>query len=70
MPDLAPQSVDVIPQDLMLERLAKSDEMREFFIQFWLTNPAFAKQAGARVASLLAAAPILATEQDDAAKVS
>ena len=70
MPDLAPQSVDVIPQDLMLERLAKSDEMREFFIQFWLANPAFAKQAGARVASLLAAAPIPATEPGDAATAS
>ena len=45
-----------IPQDLMLARLAQSEQMREFFIQMWLQNPALAKQGGARVASLLAPA--------------
>jgi len=39
-----------IPQDLMLARLAQSEQMREFFIQMWLQNPALAKQGGARVA--------------------
>ena len=43
----------VIPQELMLSRLARSDEMREFFIQMWLQNPVLARQAGARVQSLL-----------------
>jgi hypothetical protein len=28
-----------IPQDLMLARLAQSEQMREFFIQMWLRNP-------------------------------
>jgi hypothetical protein len=42
-----------IPQNLMLARLAQSEQLREFFIQMWLQNPALAKQAGARVASLL-----------------
>ena len=45
-----------IPQDLMLARLAQSEQMREFFIQMWLQNPALAKQGGARVASLIAPA--------------
>jgi hypothetical protein len=57
-----------IPQDLMLARLAQSEQMREFFIQMWLRNPVLAKQGGARVAHLLAVAPIPATEPDDAGK--
>ena len=44
----------VIPQELMLSRLAQSEQMREFFIQMWLQNPALARQGGARVQSLLA----------------
>jgi len=43
----------VIPQELMLGRLAQSEQMREFFIQMWLQNPALARQGGARVQSLL-----------------
>ena len=46
-----------IPQELMLVRLAQSEQMREFFIQMWLQNPALAEQGGARVAALLAVAP-------------
>ena len=44
----------VIPQELMLSRLAQSDQMREFFIQMWLQNPALARQGGARVQGILA----------------
>ncbi|MBL8478854.1 MAG: hypothetical protein JNK59_06055 [Sterolibacteriaceae bacterium] len=55
MPDTIRPPV-TIPQELMLARLAQSDQMREFFIQMWLQNPALAKQGGARVASLLAPA--------------
>jgi len=44
----------VIPQELMLSRLAQSEQMREFFIQMWLQNPVLARQGGARVQSLLA----------------
>jgi len=43
-----------IPEDLMLSRLAQSEQMREFFIQMWLQNPAMAEQAGARVQAMLA----------------
>jgi len=42
-----------IPQELMLARLAQSEQMREFFIQMWLQNPALAKQADRRVQDLL-----------------
>ncbi len=43
----------VIPEHLMLSRLAQSDQMREFFIQMWLQNPALAKQGGSKVHNLL-----------------
>lgn len=43
----------VIPEHLILSRLAQSEQMREFFIQMWIQNPALAKQAGVRVQSLL-----------------
>jgi hypothetical protein len=51
-----------IPQELMFARLAQSEQMREFFIQMWLQNPALAKQAGARVRELLAVAAAPTTE--------
>lgn len=56
MSEVVPPPV-TIPQDLMLARLAQSEQMREFFIQMWLGNPALARQAGARVRELLAVAP-------------
>lgn len=42
-----------IPENLMLARLAQSEQMREFFIRMWLENPALAEQGGARVRALL-----------------
>jgi hypothetical protein len=43
----------VIPEHLMLSRLAQSEQMREFFIQMWIQNPALARQGGIRVQTLL-----------------
>src|SRR5674476_252679 len=43
----------VIPEHLMLSRLSQSEQMREFFIQMWLQNPALAKQGGSKVQDLL-----------------
>ena len=43
----------VIPEHLMLSRLAQSEQMREFFIQMWIQNPAMAKQGGTKVQNLL-----------------
>ncbi|MDP2810857.1 MAG: hypothetical protein Q8O34_11980 [Rhodocyclaceae bacterium] len=49
-----------IPEEVMLGRLAQSEQMREFFIQMWLQNPALAKHVGSRMREMLlplAAAP-------------
>ncbi len=43
----------VIPEELMLSRLAQSEQMREFFIQMWLQNPSLAQQCGDRVQHIL-----------------
>lgn len=43
----------VIPEELMLKRIAQSEQMREFFIQMWLQNPDLAKQGGEQVRQLL-----------------
>lgn len=43
----------MIPQELMLQRLGQSEQMRDFFIQMWLQNPALARQGGAKVQALL-----------------
>jgi len=53
----------VIPQALMLQRLAQSEQMREFFVQMWLQNPALAKQAGAKVQSLLSPVSAVISQQ-------
>ena len=47
----------IIPQELMLSRLAQSEQMREFFIQMWLQNPALARQGGSKVQELLSPLP-------------
>ena len=50
----------VIPEHLMLSRLAQSEQMREFFIQMWLQNPGLARQGGSTVQNLLS--PLAAAE--------
>jgi len=42
-----------IPEEIMLARLAQSEQMRAFFIEMWKQNPALAKQGGVRVQALL-----------------
>ncbi len=42
-----------LPEQELLARLQRSDDMREFFIEMWKQNPALAKQGGAHVQSLL-----------------
>ena len=53
MPESGVLPCAVIPEHLMLSRLAQSEQMREFFIQMWLQNPVLAKQCGSRVQNLL-----------------
>ncbi len=57
MPESARQ---VILEAVMLARLEQSEQMREFFVQMWLQNPALAAQAAPRVQALLAPAPLRA----------
>lgn len=52
----------LIPEALVLSRLAQSEQMREFFIQMWLQNPMLAGQGGAGVRNLLAP---LATRKEE-----
>ena len=42
-----------ITEELMCARLAQSEQMREFFVQMWMQNPALAKRAGERVQALM-----------------
>lgn len=42
-----------IPEDVMLTRLAQSEQMREFFIQMWLQNPWLAKHSGSKLQNIL-----------------
>ena len=53
MPDLK-RVAQVMSESLLLERLERSNEMREFFIQMWLQNPALARQGGAKVRETIA----------------
>jgi hypothetical protein len=53
MNEMPPRQRTLISEPLMLARLAQSEQMREFFIEMWLQNPAMAKQAGARVRAML-----------------
>ena len=53
MPEYDTWSRAAIPEHLMLSRLAQSEQMREFFIQMWIQNPALARQGGVKVQSLL-----------------
>jgi len=46
----------VIPQVLVLARLAHSEQVRDFFIQMWLQNPALAERAGRRMRDILSPA--------------
>jgi len=45
----------VLTEAVMLARLNRSDEMREFLIEMWKQNPTLAKQGGVRVQKLLSA---------------
>jgi MSHA pilin protein MshD len=44
---------ETIPEEVMLDRLAQSEQMRDFFIQMWRQNPLLAKQGGQKVQNLL-----------------
>lgn len=56
MSELDTHPCSVIPEELMLARLAQSEQMREFFIQMWLQNPTLARQGGSKIQNLLSPA--------------
>lgn len=53
MADTKARVRETIPEEVMLGRLAQSEQMRDFFIQMWRQNPLLAKQGGQKVQSLL-----------------
>lgn len=53
MPEVKSTLRQVIPEVLLRERLARSEDMREFFIQMWLQNPLLAKQGGEKVRQII-----------------
>lgn len=55
----------VIPEAILLARLAQSEQMREFFIRMWIQNPALAKQGGEKVQNLLSQLVADDSEKDD-----
>jgi MSHA pilin protein MshD len=48
------QKHEIISEQVMLARLAQSEQMREFNIEMWKQNPILAEQGGERVRQLLA----------------
>lgn len=53
MADTKARVRETIPEEVMLGRLAQSEQMRDFFIQMWRQNPELAKQGGIKVRNLL-----------------
>lgn len=43
----------VIPEELMVARLAQSEQLRGFFIQMWQENPLLAVKAGSRIQEIM-----------------
>jgi hypothetical protein len=60
MPEVTHSSKATITEEIMLARLAQSEQMREFFIQMWLQNPQLAKRAGRKVQEMLSPVPVAA----------
>ena len=55
----------MIPEKIMLGRLAQSKQMRDFFIQMWIQNPALARQGGVKVQNLLSQLAVADLEKND-----
>lgn len=53
MSKIEDRSNTAISEDVMLARLAQSEQMREFFIQMWLQNPLLAKRSGRKMQAIL-----------------
>ena len=49
------KSVPIIPEALMLARIAQAEQLREFFVQMWRENPQMATKAGDRIQAIMSA---------------
>ncbi len=56
-------NADVIPEAVVRAVIERWDETRESMAQFWLANPAFAKQGGIEVQKLLSPDNLIWLEQ-------
>lgn len=45
--------VQIIPEALMLARIAQAEQLREFFVQMWRENPQMASKAGERIQAIM-----------------
>jgi hypothetical protein len=55
----------IISEETMLSRLAQSEQIREFFIQMWIQNPALARQGGVKVQNLLSQLAVADLEKNE-----
>jgi hypothetical protein len=47
------EPVPSIPEELMLARIAQSEQLREFFVQMWRENPQMAVKAGRKIQEIM-----------------
>ena len=47
------EPVPSITEDLMLARIARSEQLREFFVQMWRENPQMAVKAGRKIQEIM-----------------
>ncbi len=60
----------VIPESVVISVLERWDETRESLAQFWLANPAMAKQGGLEVQKLLSPDNTIWLQQHELSKYS
>lgn len=61
MSDAATPQRRTIARDVMLYRLARSGQMRDYFVQMWLQNPEMARRAGRKAQDLVLQLPHVAS---------
>jgi hypothetical protein len=47
------EQIPFIAEELLLARLAQSEQVREFFVQMWRESPQLAAKAGRRIQDLM-----------------
>jgi hypothetical protein len=57
-----------IPEDVLLARIEKSEQMREFLIQMWRDNPWLVEKSGTRAKGIMSPAANLKTDLSQSAR--